>query len=72
METVLKSRTRRIALQPPKLNSLTNVSETSADDYVLDLYQKMFGKRENNKYTENEIFLVNSKLNASKAFAKYL
>jgi len=39
---------------------------------VLKLYQKMFGKRKDNKYTENEIFLFNSKLNASKSFAKYL
>ena len=39
---------------------------------VLTLYQKMFGKRKDNKYTENEIFLFNSKLNASKSFAKYL
>jgi len=42
------------------------------DANVLAAYQKMFGKRENNKYTENEIFIFNSKLNAGKCFAKYL
>ena len=31
---------------------------------VLEAYQKMFGKRKDNKYTENEIFIFNSKLNA--------
>jgi len=47
--------------------------ETFPDDAdVLAAYQKMFGKREDNKYTENEIFIFNSKLNAGKCFAKYL
>jgi hypothetical protein len=44
----------------------------SVNDDVLNAYQIMFGKRKGNKYTENEIFIFNSKLNASKAFAKYL
>ena len=39
---------------------------------VLAAYQKMFGKREDNKYTENEIFIFNSKCNAGKCFAEYL
>ena len=39
---------------------------------VLGAYQKMFGTRQDNKYTENEIFIFNSKLNAAKSFAKYL
>ena len=39
---------------------------------VLALYQKMFGVRKGNKYTENEVFIFNSRLNASKSFAKYL
>ena len=39
---------------------------------VLDAYQKMFGKRKDNKYTEDEIFIFNSKHNAAKSFAKYL
>jgi len=42
------------------------------NDDVLDAYQKMFGKRKNNRYTENEIFIFNSKLNAANTFAKYL
>ena len=44
----------------------------SVNGNVLSAYQKMFGKRKGNKYTENEIFIFNSKLNASKTFAKYL
>ena len=39
-------------------------------EIVLSLYQKMFGVRKDNKYTENEIFIFNSKVNASKSFAK--
>jgi len=39
---------------------------------ILSAYQKMFGKRENNEYTENEIFIFNSKLNTANTFAKYL
>jgi len=42
------------------------------DANVLSAYQKMFGERKDNKYTENEIFIFNSKLNAAKSFAKYL
>ena len=42
------------------------------DANVLAAYQKMFGKRKDNEYTENEIFIFNSKLNAAKCFAKYL
>ena len=39
---------------------------------ALKAYQKMFGKRKDNKYTDNEIFIFNSKLRASKSFAKYV
>jgi len=39
---------------------------------VLKAYQKMFGERKNNKYSENEIFIFNSKLNVSRSLAKYL
>ena len=39
---------------------------------LLGAYQKMFGERKENKYTENEIFIFNSKLNAAKSFAKYI
>jgi len=39
---------------------------------ILGAYQKIFGKRKDNEYTENEIFIFNSKLNAAKSFAKYL
>ena len=39
---------------------------------ILKAYQRMFGVRKNNKYSDNEIFIFNSKLNASRAFVKYL
>jgi len=38
---------------------------------VLTAYQKMFGKRKDNKYTENEIFVFNSMLNAQKILERY-
>ena len=44
----------------------------SEKEEVLAAYQKMFGKRKDNKYTDNEIFIFNSKLNAARTFAKYL
>jgi len=48
-------------------------NEKSAEkEEVLKAYQKMFGIRKDNKYTDNEIFVFNSKLNASRTFAKYL
>jgi len=55
-----------------KYETQKRVKTLIEDEGVLKLYQKMFGKRKDNKYTENEIFLFNSKLNASKSFAKYL
>ena len=51
---------------------LTHTKSLHANDDVLKMYQRMFGKRKDNKYTDKEIFLFNSKLNASKTFAKYL
>jgi hypothetical protein len=38
---------------------------------TLEGYQKMFGKRKNNKYTDNEIFVYNSQRNLSKILEKY-
>jgi len=52
------------------MNTIT-LKSTKMEE-VLKAYQKMFGERKNNKYSENEIFIFNSKLNASRAFAKYL
>jgi len=43
----------------PKEKAISN----NAD--VLSAYQQMFGKRKNNEYTEKEIFIFNSKLNAA-------
>jgi hypothetical protein len=50
----------------------TKEKNKSVNSTALSAYQQMFGKRKGNKYTDNEIFIFNSKLNASKAFAKYL
>jgi len=44
---------------------------TSEKDEVLVEYQKMFGKRKNNKYTENEIFVYNSQRNLAKILERY-
>ncbi|MDR0941223.1 MAG: hypothetical protein LBM68_03235 [Bacteroidales bacterium] len=44
----------------------------SEKDKVLKAYQKMFGKRRGNKYTEEEIFIFNSKLQAAQTIAKYV
>ena len=45
------------------------VSQTNDFDIVA---HHLFGDRKNGKYTEKELFLINSKINASKCFAKYL
>ena len=63
IETILHSGAKLV--EPKKEKSIEK-------DEVLKAYQKMFGIRKNNKYTDNEIFIFNSKLNASRAFAKYL
>jgi len=34
--------------------------------------QHLYGKRRNGKYTEKELFLINSKINAGRCFAKHL
>ena len=44
---------------------------SQANDFDI-VAQHLFGKRKNGKYTEKELFLINSKINASKSFAKYL
>jgi hypothetical protein len=42
----------------------------SEKDEVLAAYQKMFGKRKNNKYTDNEIFVFNAQRNLAKILAR--
>ena len=69
MESILNS----AILAGAKVIESTEKEITLPDDLdVLSAYQKMFGKRKDNKYTENEIFIFNSKLNAAQCFAKYL
>ena len=46
-------------------NTITKKNET------LEGYQRMFGKRKNNKYTDNEIFVYNSQRNLAKILEKY-
>ena len=45
--------------------------EVSSNGDILTAYQKMFGKRKDNKYTENEIFVFNSMLNVQKILERY-
>ena len=54
------------------VESKKRIKTLTENDDILKLYQEMFGKRKDNKYSEKEVFLLNSKLNASKSFAKYL
>jgi predicted outer membrane protein len=44
----------------------------SEKEKVLKAYQKMFGKRKDNQYSDDEIFIFNSKLNAANTVAKYI
>ena len=43
----------------------------SEKDKVLAAYQKMFGKRNNNKYTDNEIFVFNSQRSLAQILERY-
>jgi hypothetical protein len=45
--------------------------EVQRDADVLTAYQRILGKRKDNKYTDNEIFVFNSMLNAQKILEKY-
>ena len=45
--------------------------EVQGDADVLTAYQRLLGKRKSNKYTDNEIFIFNSMLNAQKILEKY-
>ena len=38
---------------------------------VLAAYQRIFGQRKDNKYTDNEVFVFNSLLNTQKILEKY-
>ena len=40
-------------------------------DKILSEYQKLFGKREDNKYTDNEIFVYNSQRNLAQILERY-
>ena len=44
---------------------------SQANDFDI-VARHLFGDRKNGEYTEKELFLINSKINASKSFAKYL
>jgi len=44
---------------------------TSEKDEVLKAYQKMFGIRKDNKYTDNEIFVYNSQRNLVQILERY-
>ena len=44
---------------------------TTKKDELLKAYQKMFGKRKDNKYTDNEIFVFNSQRNLAQILEHY-
>ena len=46
-------------------------TKVQASDFDI-VAKHLFGERKNGKYSEKELFLINSKINASKSFAKYL
>jgi hypothetical protein len=49
----------------------TQEKTTSEKGEILTEYQRMFGKRKNNKYTYNEIFVYNSQRNLAKILEHY-
>ena len=44
---------------------------SSKKDETLEGYQKLFGKREGNQYTDNEIFVYNSQRHIAPILEKY-
>ncbi|GHT18572.1 hypothetical protein FACS189429_5300 [Bacteroidia bacterium] len=74
LEVALLSGARIVEEPQPAIKETERKQHAAIEgsDKALKLYQTMFGKRKDNKYSEKEIFLVNSKINAAKAFEKYL
>jgi len=62
IKTILRSGAKLV--EPKK----ENISE---QDEVLKAYQKMFGIRKNNEYTDNEIFVYNSQRNLAQILERY-
>ena len=49
----------------------TNKKVATEENETLKAYQKMFGKRKDNKYTDNEVFVFNSMRNAASILERY-
>ena len=47
------------------------VYEVQEDADILTAYQRMLGKRKDDKYTDNEVFVFNSMLNMQKIIEKH-
>ena len=52
-------------VESPKTKAISEKNE------VLEGYQRLFGKRKGNKYTDNEVFVYNSQRNLAKILEKY-
>jgi len=50
---------------------LIEKKEVHPQNEVLEGYQKLFGKRRNNKYTDNEVFVYNSQQFLAPILEKY-
>ena len=49
----------------------TNKKVATEENETLKAYQKMFGKRKDDKYTDNEVFVFNSMRNAASILERY-
>ncbi|MDR2234193.1 MAG: hypothetical protein LBE56_13860 [Tannerella sp.] len=54
-----------------RLTSIFATNQFPQKEEALDIYQKMFGKRKKNKYTDNEIFVYNAQRNLAKIMERY-
>jgi len=49
----------------------TSKEVSTKENETLQAYQKMFGKRKDDKYTDNEVFVFNSMRNAASILERY-
>jgi len=66
---LIKSILNSAILAGAKVVTPENDAEGSSN--VLTAYQRIFGQRKGNKYTDNEVFVFNSLLNTQKILEKY-
>jgi len=66
---LIKSILNSAVLAGAKIVEPKKEAQGNAD--ILAAYQRLLGKRKNNKYADNEIFVFNSMLNTQKILEKY-